>query len=202
MGSETVVDHHVFSCLTVEAVQSSLEEISLSWVLRIEELQHLHYEGLIHELLRKRRLKIGRFEEPQKELIHKLEVWPGSLKRGFVLFRVKISSTWVFWRWKCPKQIDCKHVNNFWVNRLGDDLQVTRRQPQPLQKQAKGEHVKINEAAHLSIVRHVVNEFVESSTLDFLRLELTDSLGEIEERVALAYFLNKQLRLVLHVPNH
>ena len=104
-------------------------------------------------------LEVGRLEKAEEEFVDKLQVWPCCLKCWLVFFRVKLGGVRVL-RWReCAEKVDGEHVHDFGVHVFGDNL---------------------------AVVGDVVNQLVERSPLDFLRLELAQRFGEIEQRAALS----------------
>lgn len=91
---ENIVDRPSYGSTEIEEfsidpVEGGLQEIALPWILRIEELQEVQNEELINIPLGNVRVEIRTFNEPQEELVDDLEVWPGELQDGFILFWVK-----------------------------------------------------------------------------------------------------------------
>lgn len=74
---------------SIDTMQNGLEEVALTRVLTIEQIEQLHEELLIDVLLGCVGLKVRRLQEPQEKLVNNLEVGPGRLQIRFVLFRVE-----------------------------------------------------------------------------------------------------------------
>lgn len=78
--------------LPVDAVQHRLQEVTLARILRVEQVEQLQHEIVIDVPLGDVRLKVGRLEEPQVQLVHELQVRPGRLQRRFVLLRIELGA--------------------------------------------------------------------------------------------------------------
>lgn len=76
--------------LAVDAMQHCLEEIPLSRIFGVEQLQQLKNEFLIDHPLADGRLKVRALEETQEELVDELQVRPARLQRRIVLLRIEI----------------------------------------------------------------------------------------------------------------
>lgn len=54
---------------SIDTMQNGFEEVALTWVLTIEQIEQLHEELLIDVLLGCVGLKVGRLQEPQEKLV-------------------------------------------------------------------------------------------------------------------------------------
>ena len=63
--------------LAVNPVESRFQEISLSRVFRVKELEQLKDELLVDVLLDQTGLEVGGLKHSQEELVDQLQVWPG-----------------------------------------------------------------------------------------------------------------------------
>jgi hypothetical protein len=105
-------------------MERRLEEVPFAWVFRVEQLEHLHDKRLVDVLLRQSWLEIGRLQEAQEKLVDELEVRPRCLEGRLILLWVKLGGGWILRWWERSEQINCKHVDNFGVHSLGDDLHM------------------------------------------------------------------------------
>ena len=91
--------------LAVDAVQRRLEKVTLSRVLRVEEVEQLQDEFVVDVTLGDRRLEVRRLEKAQKKLVDKLQVGPGHLQGRLVLLGVEFGSVGVRRRWQRAEQV-------------------------------------------------------------------------------------------------
>ena len=59
--------------LSVYPMEDSLEKVSLSGILTIEEFQELQHKFLVDHLLADAWLKVGRFQKSQEKLVYQLQ---------------------------------------------------------------------------------------------------------------------------------
>lgn len=58
--------------LAVDAVENCLEEVSLSPILRVKQLQQLHHKGLVDVSLGHGDVQLRILQEPQEQSVHQL----------------------------------------------------------------------------------------------------------------------------------
>jgi hypothetical protein len=75
--------------LAVDPVKSCLQEVALTRVLRVEQLQQLQHKLLVDKLLADVDVEVGALNKAQEELVHDLEVGPGKFKYRLILLRVE-----------------------------------------------------------------------------------------------------------------
>mmetsp|Transcript_13315 Transcript_13315/g.39612 ORF Transcript_13315/g.39612 Transcript_13315/m.39612 type:complete len:303 (+) Transcript_13315:741-1649(+) len=86
LADEGAVRHE----LAVDAVQDGLEVVALARVLRVEELDEVQAEGLVHVALGHLGVDLLGHDEAQEELVDHLQVRPRRLHHGLVLIRVEL----------------------------------------------------------------------------------------------------------------
>jgi hypothetical protein len=79
----------------IDTVKSRLEKIALTRVFRVEELEEVEHKGLVDISLSEVRVEVWAFDEAKEEFVDDLEVRPGELEDGFVLFRIECVACWV-----------------------------------------------------------------------------------------------------------
>lgn len=85
--------------LAVNAMQHRLEEVTLARILRVEQFEQLEHEILVNVSLGDARLKVGRLQEAQVELVDELQMRPRRLQRRFVLLGIEFSAVRIR-RWR------------------------------------------------------------------------------------------------------
>ena len=79
----------------INSVQSGLQEIAFSRVLRIKELEKVEDELLINVSLGRIGVEVRGFDEAEEELVHDLEVRPCKLQDWLVFLGIKGIAGWV-----------------------------------------------------------------------------------------------------------
>lgn len=147
-------------------MESGLEEIALAGIFRIKEVEQLENKAVVNVGLGNVCVEILAFDEAQEELVNDLNVGPGNLKHGLVLFWVKGFALRVHRRRDRSEEVFAEHVDHLGVHGLGDDL---------------------------SVVSDVVKQLVQSQSLNFLCLHVATGVVEVENDVALLNLLHKKL---------
>ena len=111
------------------------------------------------------RIEVLALNETEKKLIYHLDVRPGNLQDRLVFFGIESLPLWIHWWRYRPKQIFAKHIHNFWIHGVGNDL---------------------------SIVCDIVEEFMKRQSLDFLGLHIRGGVVEIKDNVTLIDFLHEK----------
>lgn len=75
--------------LSVDPVESGLEEIALAGVFRVEQFKEVKYKRLVDVSLGEVGVEVGTFNEAEEEFVNNLKMWPGEFEDGFVFFWVK-----------------------------------------------------------------------------------------------------------------
>ena len=75
--------------LAVDAMQGGLEEVALSRVLAVEELEELEDKVVVDELFGDVGVEVWALDEAEEVLVDDLEMGPGELEHGLVLFGVE-----------------------------------------------------------------------------------------------------------------
>mmetsp|Transcript_30544 Transcript_30544/g.73209 ORF Transcript_30544/g.73209 Transcript_30544/m.73209 type:complete len:292 (-) Transcript_30544:350-1225(-) len=75
--------------LAVNSVKDGLQIVTLSWILRIEEIQELEHEGVVNEPFRDLRVHVIGYHKPKEELVHNLQVRPGGLEGWLILLVIE-----------------------------------------------------------------------------------------------------------------
>lgn len=127
---------------------------------------YLEHEMVIDIRLGDVRVKILTLDEPQKELIHNLDVRPGDFQDGLVLLRVERFSLRRYGRRDGSEQVFGEHFHHARIHGLGDDR---------------------------AIVGDVIQELVERQSLDLLGFHVRGGVVEIENDVTLIDLLHEQL---------
>lgn len=147
-------------------MQNCFQEVPLTRVLRIEELEQLKHELLIDDPLANTRLEIGALQETQKELVDQLQVGPAGLQCRVVLLRIEVG---VLAGRQRPKQVVRYHLDDFGIHRLCEDAPSAR---------------------------YVIDQLVQRATLDLLPLEIGHGVHEVEGHAALPQLSDEQLLLL------
>lgn len=112
------------------------------------------------------RVKVLTLDEPQKELIHDLDMRPGHFQNRLVLLRIKCFSLGRYGRWDWSEQVFGEHLHHSRVHGFGDDR---------------------------AVVGDVIQELVERQSLDLLRFHVRSGVVKIENDVTLIDLLHEQL---------
>jgi hypothetical protein len=150
----------------VYAVQGGLQEVPLSGILGIKQLEKLEDEAVVDVCLCDVRVEVLALDKPEEELVHNLNMGPGDFQNGFVLFRVKCLALRVHRRWDRAEQVLGKHANDDRVHGLRDDLPV---------------------------VGNIVQELVEGQSFDFLGLHIGAGVVEVKNDIALLDLLHEEI---------
>ena len=94
--------------LAVDSMQSGLEEVPLSWVLAVKQIQQLNHKSLIDVLLGNGRLELLGLQEPEEKLVDNLQMWPAGFESGLVLLGVKLLPTGIGGGGQSSESIDGK----------------------------------------------------------------------------------------------
>lgn len=89
-------------------MQHRLQEVTLTRVLRVEQIEQLQHKIVIDVPLCHVWLKVRRLKEPQVEFVHELQVRPGGLQRRFVLLGIEFGTVRIRGRRQRPEEVGGK----------------------------------------------------------------------------------------------
>lgn len=102
---------------SVDAMENRLQKVTFAWILWIEEIQNSQHELTVDVTLCNVRLKVGRFEKAQEQLVYNLKMRPRWLKRRLVFLWIKLGPIWVRRWWQSSEKINCKLWRiKFWIS--------------------------------------------------------------------------------------
>lgn len=78
--------------LSINPMQHRLQEVPFARVFRIEQVQQVQHELVVDVTFRNGRLEVGRLQEPQKQVIDKLQMRPGRFQRRLIFLRIEFST--------------------------------------------------------------------------------------------------------------
>lgn len=108
----------------VDAVECRLEEITLSGILRVEEVEELQHKAVIYVGFCYVRVEVLTFNEAKEEFIDDLDMRPCDLQNGLVLFRIESLALGVYGRGNRSEQVLGEHVDDPRVHGLSYHLPV------------------------------------------------------------------------------
>lgn len=121
---------------------------------------------MVDVLLRDVRIEVLALDEAEEELIDDLNVRPSDFEHRLIFFRVEGITLRIHWRRDGAEEIFAEHLDYSRVHWFGDDL---------------------------SIVRNVIQQFVQSQALDFLGFHIAARIVEVEDDIALVNFLHEEV---------
>jgi hypothetical protein len=94
--------------LAIDPVQSSLEEIALARVFRVEKFEKVKHKGLVDVSFGHVSVEIGAFYESEEKFINDLQMRPCKFQDWFVFFRVESVTGGVYRRGYGTKEVSRK----------------------------------------------------------------------------------------------
>lgn len=150
----------------VDTVEGGLQKVALPRVLRIKQLEKLEHKAVINVCLGDVCVEILALNEPEKELVHDLNMRPGNLQHRLVLFGIEGLALRVHGRRDGAEQVFGKHANHDWIHGFCDNL---------------------------TVVGHIIQKLMKRQPLDLLGLHVGTGIVEIEDDVALINLLHEQI---------
>ena len=147
-------------------MQGRLQEVPFPRILGIEQLEKLKHKAVVDVGLGDVCVEVLAFDEAKEELIHNLDVRPGNLQHGLVLFRIESLALWIHRRRDRAEQVLGEHADDHRVHGLSDDL---------------------------SVIGHIVQELMKSQALDLLGFHVGASVIEVEDDIALLDLLHEEI---------
>ena len=147
-------------------MKSRLQKVALPGVLGVEQLKKLQDKAVVNVGLCDVGVEVLALDEAEEEFVDDLDVWPCYLEDGLVFLGIKGLALGIHGGRNRAEEILGKHLDDPGVHGFRDDL---------------------------AVICHIVEEFVERQTLDFLGLHVGAGIVEIEDDVALVDLAHEEV---------
>mmetsp|Transcript_50543 Transcript_50543/g.110589 ORF Transcript_50543/g.110589 Transcript_50543/m.110589 type:complete len:292 (+) Transcript_50543:505-1380(+) len=102
----------------IDSVEDGLQVVTLSWILRIKQIQELEHEGVVDKPLGDLWVHVIGYHKPKEELVDDLQVGPGSLQRWFILLIIEQCIGILVYRRQGAENVRRHHSNYILHHRL------------------------------------------------------------------------------------